>query len=114
MKAKVNETKAAIEAKAPAEAKAAAAAETKTAEKLRTAERAKASKKSKAKVKAAEAAKTETWNDYGVSQRAGVTGFPTLVGGPNAEGVYGVVTRGYAPAEQVLAILRDWISRIAA
>ena len=63
---------------------------------------------------ASEDAKRETWGDYALSQRAGVTGFPTLVGGPNAEGVYGVVTRGYAPGEQVLAVLRDWISRIAA
>ena len=63
---------------------------------------------------ASEEAKRETWGDYALSQRAGVTGFPTLVGGPNAEGVYGVVTRGYAPGEQVLAVLRDWISRIAA
>jgi putative protein-disulfide isomerase len=61
-----------------------------------------------------EEAKAETWRDYAVSQRAGVTGFPTLVGGPNDEGVYGVVTRGYAPSEQVLAVIRDWISRIAA
>jgi putative protein-disulfide isomerase len=63
---------------------------------------------------ASEEAKQETWRDYATSQRAGVTGFPTLVGGPNAEGVYGVVTRGYAPPEQVLAVLKDWISRIAA
>jgi putative protein-disulfide isomerase len=63
---------------------------------------------------AAEDAKQETWRDYAISQRAGVTGFPTLVAGPNAEGVYGVVTRGYAPGDQVLAVLRDWIERIAA
>jgi putative protein-disulfide isomerase len=61
-----------------------------------------------------EDAHKETWGDYAVSQRAGVRGFPTLVGGPNAEGVYGVVTRGYAPAEQVVGVLREWISRIAA
>jgi putative protein-disulfide isomerase len=61
-----------------------------------------------------EAAKQETWRDYAVSQRAGVTAFPTLVGGPNEAGVYGVVTRGYAPAEQVVGVLRDWIKRIAA
>jgi len=61
-----------------------------------------------------EAAKAETWRDYAMSQRAGVTGFPTLVGGPNEQGVYGVITRGYAPGAQVLAILKDWISRIAA
>jgi len=59
-------------------------------------------------------AKQETWRDYAISQRAGVTAFPTLVGGPNEAGVYGVVTRGYAPAEQVVAVLKDWINRIAA
>lgn len=59
-------------------------------------------------------AKKETWADYGVSQRAGVTGFPTLVGGPNPDGAYGVVTRGYAAPDQVVGVLKDWISRIAA
>jgi putative protein-disulfide isomerase len=62
----------------------------------------------------AEEAKQETWRDYATSHRAGVTGFPTLVGGPNEHGVYGVVSRGYAPSEQVLGTLREWISRIAA
>ncbi|WP_411287945.1 DsbA family protein [Phenylobacterium sp.] len=62
----------------------------------------------------AEDAKQETWADYAVSQRAGVTGFPTLVAGPNADGAYGVVTRGYAPGEQVVGVLKDWIARIAA
>jgi putative protein-disulfide isomerase len=61
-----------------------------------------------------EAAKQETWRDYAIAQRAGVTAFPTLVGGPNEAGVYGVVTRGYAPAEQVVGVLKDWINRIAA
>ncbi|MDB5493206.1 MAG: dithiol-disulfide isomerase [Phenylobacterium sp.] len=61
-----------------------------------------------------EEAKQETWRDYAISQRAGVTAFPTLVGGPNEAGAYGVVTRGYAPAEQVVGVLKDWISRIAA
>ena len=41
-------------------------------------------------------------------------GLPTLVAGPNDEGVYGVVTRGFAPGEQVLAVLKDWMERIAA
>jgi putative protein-disulfide isomerase len=62
----------------------------------------------------ADEARQETWRDYATAQRAGVTGFPTLVGGPNEQGVYGVVTRGYAPPEQVLAVLRDWISGMAA
>jgi putative protein-disulfide isomerase len=63
---------------------------------------------------ATEEAKQETWRDYATSQRAGVTGFPTLVAGPNHEGVFGVVTRGYASPEQVVAVLRAWIERIAA
>jgi putative protein-disulfide isomerase len=63
---------------------------------------------------AAPETKEETWRDYAISQRAGVTGFPTLVAGPNAEGVYGVVTRGFAPSEQVVGILREWLDRIAA
>jgi putative protein-disulfide isomerase len=63
---------------------------------------------------ASEEAKQETWRDYAISQNAGVTGFPTLIGGPNDQGVYGVVTRGYAPPEQVLAVLRNWIAGIAA
>ena len=63
---------------------------------------------------ATEAAKQETWRDYAISQRAGVTGFPTLVAGPNDEGVYGVVTRGYAAPEQVVEILKEWLERIAA
>ena len=54
---------------------------------------------------ASEEAKQETWRDYATSHRAGVTGFPTLVGGPNEHGVYGVVTRGYAPSEQVVGTL---------
>lgn len=53
--------------------------------------------------------KHETWADYGTSQRAGVTGFPTLVAGPGADGTYGVVTRGYQPAEQVLPMLHRWM-----
>lgn len=63
---------------------------------------------------ASEAAKQETWRDYAMSQNAGVTGFPTLIGGPNEQGVYGVVTRGYASSEQVMAVIRNWISGIAA
>ena len=53
--------------------------------------------------------KHETWNDYAIAQKAGVTGFPTLVGGPNDEGVYGVVTRGFAPAPPVMQVLHQWL-----
>ena len=61
----------------------------------------------------AEDAKAETWRDYAVSQRAGVTGFPTLVAGPNEAGTYGVVTRGYAQPDQVVAVLKAWVDQIA-
>jgi putative protein-disulfide isomerase len=53
--------------------------------------------------------KDETWRDYAISQRAGVTGFPTLVAGPSAEGTYGVVTRGFQPADQILPVLQRWV-----
>jgi len=53
--------------------------------------------------------KNETWGDYGVSQRAGVTGFPTLVAGPGPDGTFGVVTRGFAPGAQVIETLRTWM-----
>lgn len=53
--------------------------------------------------------KHETWNDYATAQRAGVTGFPTLVGGPNEEGHYGIVNRGYQPAPAVLSVLHQWL-----
>jgi len=52
---------------------------------------------------AEEALKSETWRDYAVSQRAGVTGFPTLIVGPNADNSYTPVTRGYQDAASVLA-----------
>lgn len=61
----------------------------------------------------AESARHETWADYGVSQRAGITGYPTLVGGPNDDGAFGVVTRGYAAGDQVLEVLRDWMGQAA-
>jgi putative protein-disulfide isomerase len=63
---------------------------------------------------ASEDAQQETWRDYAISQKAGVDGFPTLVAGPNDEGVFGVVTRGYAHPAAVVGVLRDWIHRIAA
>jgi putative protein-disulfide isomerase len=51
---------------------------------------------------ASQEARQETWRDYAVSQNAGVTGFPTLVMGPRADGAYLPITRGFAPAETVL------------
>lgn len=60
-----------------------------------------------------EAAKQETWADYGLSQRAGVTGFPTLVLGPAADGTYLPVTRGYAPVGEVMETVRRYFEAAA-
>ena len=50
-------------------------------------------------------AKQETWRDYAISQKAGVTGFPTLVMGPRPDGAYVPITRGFATAETVLSAI---------
>jgi putative protein-disulfide isomerase len=63
---------------------------------------------------ASDAAKQETWRDYAISQRAGVTGFPTLVGGPDANGVFGIVAQGFQPPEAVLGIIDHWLARAVA
>jgi putative protein-disulfide isomerase len=62
---------------------------------------------------AGEAVKDATWRDYAVSQRAGVSGFPTLVGGPDDEGRFGVVTRGFADGDEVLRVLEAWMAQPA-
>ena len=56
--------------------------------------------------------KKETWGDYALSQRAGVTGFPTLVVGPNADGTFTPVSRGYQDAESVLASVETWLTAV--
>jgi len=63
---------------------------------------------------ASEDVKQETWSDYAVSQRAGVTGFPTLVAGPGQDGTYGAVTRGFQPAEAILPTIARWLSSVRA
>jgi putative protein-disulfide isomerase len=59
-----------------------------------------------------EGLKQETWRDYAISQRAGATGFPTLVVGPNADGAYALVTRGYNAAETVMAGADHWLAGV--
>ena len=59
-----------------------------------------------------EDAKQETWRDYAISQRAGATGFPTLIVGPNADGTYALVTRGFNDAELVLGAVDGWLARV--
>ena len=59
-----------------------------------------------------ETLKNETWRDYAVSQRAGVTGFPTLIVGPNADGAYALVSRGYSDADTVMAGVHNWLAGV--
>lgn len=61
---------------------------------------------------AEETLKNETWRDYAISQRAGATGFPTLVVGPNADGTYALVTRGYQDAAHILAGIDGWLASV--
>ena len=59
-----------------------------------------------------EQVKFETWRDYGLSQRAGVTGFPTLVVGPQSDGTFVPVTRGFQPPEVVTALVDSWLGAV--
>ncbi|HUO11634.1 MAG TPA: DsbA family protein [Caulobacteraceae bacterium] len=61
---------------------------------------------------ATDALKTETWRDYAISQRAGATGFPTLIIGPNADGSYALVTRGYQGADTVIPAVDGWLANV--
>jgi putative protein-disulfide isomerase len=61
-----------------------------------------------------EGLKQETWRDYAISQRAGATGFPTLILGPNADGTYALVTRGYQAAEPVMRGVDAWLAGVRA
>jgi putative protein-disulfide isomerase len=59
-----------------------------------------------------EGLKQETWRDYAISQRAGATGFPTLIVGPNADGTYALVTRGYQGAEAIVPAIDGWLANV--
>jgi putative protein-disulfide isomerase len=63
---------------------------------------------------AEEELKHETWRDYGLSQRAGVKGFPTLVVGPNQDGAFALVTSGYQPPEVILGMMEQWVASLRA
>lgn len=54
----------------------------------------------------------ETWRDYVVAQRAGATGFPTLVVGPNADESFALVTRGYNRPEPIVAAVDGWLAGV--
>jgi putative protein-disulfide isomerase len=57
-----------------------------------------------------EGLKNETWRDYAISQRAGATGFPTLVVGPNTDGTFALVTRGYQDGDTIVAGVDSWLA----
>jgi putative protein-disulfide isomerase len=59
---------------------------------------------------ASEAVKEETWRDYAISRGAGVSGFPTLIFGPQSDGTYVAVARGFQPASQVLPALAHLVA----
>jgi putative protein-disulfide isomerase len=62
----------------------------------------------------AEDLKEETWRDYAISQRAGVTGFPTLVVGPNRDGSFAAITRGYNDLFSVTTSIDRWLAHVRA
>lgn len=61
-----------------------------------------------------EDARQETWRDYGISQRAGITGFPTLLAGTGGGAPYAVITQGYQPSELIVPLLERWLAATAA
>jgi putative protein-disulfide isomerase len=58
---------------------------------------------------ASEAAREETWTDFAIAQKAGIKGFPTLLGGTAEEGGYAIVAQGFQPAERILPVLERWL-----
>jgi putative protein-disulfide isomerase len=54
-------------------------------------------------------AREETWTDFAIAQKAGIRGFPTLLGGVAEEGEYGIVTQGFQPAQRILPVLERWL-----
>lgn len=62
----------------------------------------------------AEAARQETLRDYAISQRTGVTGFPTLIAGSGQYNQYVMVTQGFQPAARILPALAHWLETIGA
>jgi putative protein-disulfide isomerase len=53
--------------------------------------------------------KTATWRDFATSQKAGVTGFPTLIASTDQKGHYAMVTQGFQPAENILPVIAHWL-----
>ncbi len=54
--------------------------------------------------------KEETWRDYALSQRAGVTGFPTLIVGPQVDATFAMVSQGFNTLAPVAARIEAWLA----
>lgn len=61
---------------------------------------------------ATEEAKKETWRDYGITQQAGIGGFPTLIANDGRSREYVAVTRGFQPGERILPVLEHWFAAL--
>ena len=60
-----------------------------------------------------DAIKQETWRDYAIAQGAGVRGFPTLILGPQADGTYVAISRGFQPPAVVLPAIATCLAAAA-
>ncbi len=60
-----------------------------------------------------EAVKQETWRDYAIAQGAGVRGFPTLILGPQADGTYVAISRGFQSPAVVLPAIASCLAATA-
>ncbi len=56
--------------------------------------------------------KRETWQDFAISQRVGVTGFPTLIAGSGRGNDYDLITNGFQPIDRVLATVAAWRAKV--
>nr|WP_111298321.1 DsbA family protein [Paracoccus saliphilus] len=55
--------------------------------------------------------RTETWQDFAISQNAGVTGFPCLIAGTGEQTGYSLVTAGYQPTGRILPAIKEFLQR---
>lgn len=60
-----------------------------------------------------EGLRAETRQDFAISQKSGVTGFPTLIAGTGADGDYALVTQGFQPGERLVPAIGRWLDEVA-
>jgi putative protein-disulfide isomerase len=59
-----------------------------------------------------EDAKQETWRDFATAQRAGITGFPTLIAVVGEGASYAMVSQGYQLADRLIPPLSGWLETV--